>query len=213
MITYSTCGLDFQTRRDLLEELNIAEAGSTRAKACGSLDVVSTCLINELCHNADLILSEKTSLNDNLEDRNISTGLLDLADLFTNTGIVTLLEPPDVNNHIDFEGAILYGLTGLEYLDLSGLVTEGEPNDSRNLDFGVLEENFGFLNKGGRNANCREIAGKCVDYNLSHIIPTGARLQHCLVDVVVDYDFFTIFFVFGSGMRTRGRRRATLGAT
>ena len=201
VVTDTSSGLDLEARGALLEKLNITEVGSTRTETCRSLNEIGSCLVHKLGNYADLVLSEKTSLHNNLEDALIATSLLDLPDLFADAIKIALLQPPDVNNHINLISSVLNGLTCLEYLNLGCRVAEGETNHCRDLDLGMLKENLGLLDEAWRDAHSREVVGVGLNEDLSDVLPAGTGLQHGLIDVLVNLDLFILVLGLRCGMR------------
>lgn len=153
MVPDSTSSFDFKSQRVLLEELNISEGSSSGAKTGWGLNVVSSCFINDMGYLSYLIISKKAGLNDDLEDAFVSASLLDEPDFPSNIWVAALLQPADVDDHVNFISAVFNGLLGLEDLNFGRRISKGEADDCGNFDFWVGKIDLGILNEAGRDAH------------------------------------------------------------
>ena len=111
-----------------LEQGDVFHGGFAAAEARAGLDEVGACVGNALAQGDLLVIGQHSSLNNDLQDV-VAGSLFQGLDLFGNGVELAVLGPADVDDHIDFLGAVGDGVLHFEDLAGGGVVAVGEPDN------------------------------------------------------------------------------------
>ena len=161
------------------KEADIIESGSGCGKTSGGLYIVCPGLCHKSAHRNLFFPGQKTGLNDYLKNLT-GAGLLNCFYLMENLSLVTVLQIPDIDNHIDLVGALLYGSPGLKYLYRLRIIAVRKP-DYRTDTHPVPNIFLGPFYKGGGNAYGRGVVLHCVVAKLFYLCPCRFRMQQSMV--------------------------------
>ena len=108
--------LDLAAPPDMLgKQRNVMEGRTAGREAGGGLDEVGTGLGHNVAHLDLLLLGQQAGLDNDLEDL-IAHGSLDGGNVIADIVILFVLQPADVDDHIDLGRAVLNGGSGLKGL-------------------------------------------------------------------------------------------------
>ena len=119
-----------------LEQGDILARGAAPAEAGGGLDIVRAGLRHHAAQFDLLGIGEHARLDDDLEELP-GAGLLHGSDLGEDVVIQAVLDPADVDDHIDLGRAVFHGVRRLEALGRRGVVAVWEADDRADGDFAV----------------------------------------------------------------------------
>ncbi len=163
----------------LCEKTNVLKGGAAPGKSCGSLNVVCSGPGNNFAHLNLLLLREKAGLNNYFQDFP-AADRPQRADLLFNQMILLLLEPADVDHHIELVRPVCNGVLRLKFLDLSGHIAVWKADHSADRHFS--RQIFAcLLYKRRRNAHAGSPVLNRVVANPANLLPDGCLKQQSMI--------------------------------
>ena len=158
-----------------LEQGYILPCCATAAKAGGGLDILRTGVGHHPAHFDLLGIGEQAGLDDDLQQLS-AAGSLNGLDLLQHLVIQAVLHPADVDDHVNFRGAVFHRVPGLKALGSGGAVPIGETDDGANGDFArhILRRLFYIA---GRDAYAGAAVLHAVIADGAGLLPGGSLAQ------------------------------------
>ena len=112
----------------LRKQLHIVERGAAGGEAGGGLDIVRSRIGDDLTHLDLLVVRQQARLDNDLQELTLAM-LLDGLDFFEQIVPALILDPADVDDHVDLVRAVLNRVECFEALGLCRVVAVREADD------------------------------------------------------------------------------------
>ena len=178
------------TRNVLCEQLNVVEGRTAGGEAGRCLDEVGTGLGHDVAHLDLLVVGQQAGLDDDLQHL-VAHSSLDGGNVIADVVVLLVLQPADVDDHIDLGRAVLDGSFSLKCLALGVHSAEGEADDTadRHAARHVLD---GLLDVAGVDADRRAVVGDGLIAEGPDLGPGCLRLEQGVVDLAQHF-FLRVF--------------------
>ena len=178
------------TRNVLCEQLNVVEGRTAGGEAGRCLDEVGTSLGHDVAHLDLLVVGQQAGLDDDLQHL-VAHSSLDGGNVIADVVVLLVLQPADVDDHIDLGRAVLDGSFSLKCLAFGVHSAEGETNDTadRHAARHILD---GLLDVAGVDADRRAVVGDGLIAEGADLGPGCLRLEQGVVDLAQHF-FLRVF--------------------
>jgi len=141
----------------LREQLDVVEGRARGREAGRGLDEVGARGGDDAAHLDLLLVGQQAGLDDDLEDAALAGGL-DGSDLVFELVPLPVLDPAEIDDHVDLVRAVGDGVGGLEALDGGRRIAVREADDGADGHF-VAQIVLRLAHVGGRDADGRGLIG------------------------------------------------------
>ena len=171
-------------------QLHIVEVCACGGEAGAGLDVVRACLADDIAHLFLFLVGQQAGLDDDLQHL-VAHSSLDGGNVIADVVVLLVLQPADVDDHIDLGRAVLDGSFSLKRLAFGVHSAEGEANDAadRHAARHILD---GLLDVAGVDADRRAVVGDGLIAQGLDLRPGSLRLEQGVVDLAQHF-FLRVF--------------------
>ena len=174
----------------LCEQLNVVEGRTAGGEAGRCLDEVGTGLGHDVAHLDLLVVGQQAGLDDDLQHL-VAHSSLDGGNVIADVVVLLVLQPADVNDHIDLGRAVLDGCFSLKGLAFGVHSAKGEADDAadRHAARHILD---GLLDVAGVDADRRAVVGDGLIAEGADLGPGCLGLEQGVVDLAQHF-FLRVF--------------------
>ena len=168
----------------LCKQFHIVERRAAGGEAGGGLDIISAGSGDDLAHFDFLVVRQQAGLDDDLQELALAGGL-DGLDLFEQIAPALILDPADVDDHVDLVRAVFHGVRSFKALGLRRVVAVWEADDGADGEL-AADIVLRLLHIGSGDADGRGVVFHAVVADGPDLGPGGRLGQQGMVDLTED---------------------------